>query len=233
MNFACLLVANHASYLDGLGLMLALPGPVAFVAAAEFASRLASGTLLKRLGCEFVTRRGPREAIPEVSRLADVVRSGRSIVLFPEGSPSRAPGLRPFRLGAFKVAAAAGVPVVPVGNPRALETSCARVTAFHATGGSRSCSPLHSFPPPVTGSQSCACATPRGAPYSRPTASTPPHDRPRATEQKVSDRVPVVSSPSGDRLALASPRCASYPRVSWFASTIANVRRRQWVPLHE
>jgi 1-acyl-sn-glycerol-3-phosphate acyltransferase len=111
----CVLVANHASYLDGLALLLALPGSVAFVAAAEFEPRLVSGTLLKRLGCEFVTRRGPREAIPEVSRLADVVRSGRSIVLFPEGSLSRAPGLRPFRLGAFKVAAAAGVPVVPVG----------------------------------------------------------------------------------------------------------------------
>jgi 1-acyl-sn-glycerol-3-phosphate acyltransferase len=111
----CVLVANHASYLDGLALVLALPGPVGFVAAADFAPRPVTGTLLKRLGCEFVTRRGPRVAAPDIRRLTAAVRSARSLVFFPEGSLSRVPGLRPFRLGAFSVAAAAAVPVVPVG----------------------------------------------------------------------------------------------------------------------
>ena len=34
--------------------------------------------------------------------------------MFPEGRLARAPGLRPFHMGAFVVAARAGVPVVPV-----------------------------------------------------------------------------------------------------------------------
>ncbi|MCH7667237.1 MAG: 1-acyl-sn-glycerol-3-phosphate acyltransferase, partial [Acidobacteria bacterium] len=35
-------------------------------------------------------------------------------LLFPEGTFDRAPGLRPFRLGAFMLAAETGLPVVPV-----------------------------------------------------------------------------------------------------------------------
>ena len=44
-----------------------------------------------------------------------VVRSGRSIVFFPEGGLEREPGLRRFHLGAFVVASTTGCPVIPVG----------------------------------------------------------------------------------------------------------------------
>jgi 1-acyl-sn-glycerol-3-phosphate acyltransferase len=44
----------------------------------------------------------------------DALLGGESLVIFPEGTFRRGPGLLPFRLGAFVVAAEAGVPVVPV-----------------------------------------------------------------------------------------------------------------------
>jgi len=40
-------------------------------------------------------------------------RQGRNVVFFPEGSFTRRPGLSAFYLGAFKVAAEAGLPVLP------------------------------------------------------------------------------------------------------------------------
>jgi acyl-CoA synthetase (AMP-forming)/AMP-acid ligase II len=48
-------------------------------------------------------------------RVVALVRAGRSLVIFPEGRLARAPGLRPFHMGAFVVAAGAGVPAVPCG----------------------------------------------------------------------------------------------------------------------
>jgi 1-acyl-sn-glycerol-3-phosphate acyltransferase len=42
------------------------------------------------------------------------VQSGQSVVFFPEGTFGREPGLRPFRMGAFTIAAQAGAAVVPV-----------------------------------------------------------------------------------------------------------------------
>jgi 1-acyl-sn-glycerol-3-phosphate acyltransferase len=50
----------------------------------------------------------------DAARMAEAARSGESLVFFPEGTFTRAPGLGPFRLGAFVAAAGAGLPVVPV-----------------------------------------------------------------------------------------------------------------------
>jgi 1-acyl-sn-glycerol-3-phosphate acyltransferase len=44
----------------------------------------------------------------------DAVKSGAAVVFFPEGTFGREPGLRPFHMGAFRIAVQAGVPVVPV-----------------------------------------------------------------------------------------------------------------------
>ena len=42
------------------------------------------------------------------------MRAGQSLVVYPEGTFRRAPGLRPFKIGGFLVAAQAGVPLLPV-----------------------------------------------------------------------------------------------------------------------
>jgi 1-acyl-sn-glycerol-3-phosphate acyltransferase len=47
--------------------------------------------------------------------LRQAVQQGHSLVFFPEGTFRRMPGLQAFHMGAFVVAARAGVPVVPVG----------------------------------------------------------------------------------------------------------------------
>jgi 1-acyl-sn-glycerol-3-phosphate acyltransferase len=108
------LVANHSSYLDGLVLLAALPGPLAFAAKRELASQIFAGPFLRRLGCVFIERAAAAGAGAEAPRLADAVTSQRRLVVFPEGTFDRAPGLLPFRLGAFQVAVSAHVPVVPV-----------------------------------------------------------------------------------------------------------------------
>jgi 1-acyl-sn-glycerol-3-phosphate acyltransferase len=52
--------------------------------------------------------------VEETNKVLSAVRGGDSVVIFPEGTFRRGPGLLPFRLGAFMVATEAGVPVVPV-----------------------------------------------------------------------------------------------------------------------
>jgi 1-acyl-sn-glycerol-3-phosphate acyltransferase len=110
----CVLVSNHGSYLDGMLLVAALPRPFVFVAKRELERQFVAGTYLKRLGSEFVERFEARQSVADAERLADVVRQGRSLAVFPEGTFVARPGLLPFHLGAFMTAARAGVPVVPV-----------------------------------------------------------------------------------------------------------------------
>jgi 1-acyl-sn-glycerol-3-phosphate acyltransferase len=110
----CVLVANHASYLDGAFLALAFTRPVAFAAKAELRKNPFLRLFLSRLGVEFVERLDARQGVEDIRSLTEGVRRGRPLLFFPEGTFTRAAGLRPFRMGAFVIAAQAGVPVVPL-----------------------------------------------------------------------------------------------------------------------
>jgi 1-acyl-sn-glycerol-3-phosphate acyltransferase len=110
----CVLVVNHASYMDALVLIAALPSHIGYVAKRELARSFLPRFLFQRLGTVFVERFDPRQGVEDTTRVREAVRRGRSMVFFPEGTFGRAPGLRPFRMGAFIVAAQTGVPVVPM-----------------------------------------------------------------------------------------------------------------------
>lgn len=108
------LVANHASYLDSPALAAALPLPLSFVAKAELRGAPLIGALLRRLNTQFVERFAPEESVQAADRLSASVRGGDTLLVFPEGTLRRMPGLRTFHLGAFGAAAANGAPVIPV-----------------------------------------------------------------------------------------------------------------------
>ena len=108
-----MLVFNHSSYMDVPVLVAVLPGEPAFVAKRELASQFFAGPFLQRLGTLFVERYEVSESLADTQAIITVARQGRNIVFFPEGTFRRRPGLSDFYLGAFKVAAEAGLPVLP------------------------------------------------------------------------------------------------------------------------
>ena len=111
---ACVIVANHASYLDGVVLVAALPTEFAFVAKAELNRQFIPRRFLRRIGAVFVERFDKQRGVADARRTVQTVQAGRSLLFFPEGTFTRMPGLLPFHMGAFVAAAEAGVPVVPV-----------------------------------------------------------------------------------------------------------------------
>jgi acyl carrier protein len=110
----CLVVANHASYLDGLIALAVLARPSSFVVKRELLDQPIARLFLRRLGVLFVTREQTLESVASAEAMTAAVRDGRSLVVFAEGTFTRAPGLRPFHLGAFLAAAATGAPTVPL-----------------------------------------------------------------------------------------------------------------------
>jgi 1-acyl-sn-glycerol-3-phosphate acyltransferase len=108
------LVVNHASYLDGVVLVGALPRQVCVVAKRELRDQFVPRVFLERLGAEFVERFDARQSVADSNRLSEMTARGVALAFFAEGTFTAAPGLLPFHLGAFVVAARAGVPVVPV-----------------------------------------------------------------------------------------------------------------------
>jgi 1-acyl-sn-glycerol-3-phosphate acyltransferase len=110
----CVLVSNHASYLDGMVLMAALQRPHTFVAKRELERQRLAGPFLRRLGAAFVERFDPWRSVADAQQMSRQALSNAPLLVFPEGTFMAAPGLLPFRLGAFLAASHAGVPVVPV-----------------------------------------------------------------------------------------------------------------------
>ncbi|WP_067469219.1 AMP-binding protein [Nocardia amamiensis] len=110
----CVVVANHTSLLDGIALSTILPGRFTFVAGEVFEHKPLFGFLLRRAGTRFVERTEREHSVADTQRLVEEARHGECLVVFPEGGLSPVPGLRPFHMGAFVIAAQAGLPVVPV-----------------------------------------------------------------------------------------------------------------------
>ena len=110
----CVLVSNHASYLDAYVLVAMLPGHFRFTAKAELAARFIVRLPLQHIHTEFVERFDTSKSVRDTHHLSDVLKAGHTLVFFAEGTFTRTPGLMPFHLGAFSVAAQAGVPVIPV-----------------------------------------------------------------------------------------------------------------------
>jgi 1-acyl-sn-glycerol-3-phosphate acyltransferase len=108
------LVANHASYLDGIVLVAALPELLRFVAKRELENYFVTRSYLRSIGTQFVERFDLQRGLADTERLLELIHSGQALGFFPEGTFRRMPGLLPFRMGAFVVAAQAGAPVVPL-----------------------------------------------------------------------------------------------------------------------
>jgi 1-acyl-sn-glycerol-3-phosphate acyltransferase len=108
------LVANHASYLDGFIVTAAVDVPIHFIVKGELSGNVAARLLLQRFGVEFVDRFNAHRGASDVRRLAMKSLNGQSLVFFPEGTFTGFAGLQPFRMGAFVTAVRSDVPVVPV-----------------------------------------------------------------------------------------------------------------------
>jgi acyl carrier protein len=108
------IVTNHCSYVDSLFVAAILPQLHLFVAKAELRGVPLLRTWLRKIGTLFIERFEPVQSVSEVDRLRQTLAQGNSIVMFPEGTFTRVTGLRPFHLGAFQVAAASGIPIIPL-----------------------------------------------------------------------------------------------------------------------
>ena len=113
-NVPRMLVANHTSYADIVVLMGALGTDYHFVAKAEVMAMPFFRTFLRKLGHFAFRREDPRARLQQAEQIENTLRRGESVFVFPEGTFTAQAGVRPFQLGAFKAAAAAGREVVPV-----------------------------------------------------------------------------------------------------------------------
>ena len=112
----CVFVGHHRSYYDIPLLLASLDKPHGILAKEELEKIPLLNRWMKLLGCVFVQRDDLRASVRALNDATAIVESGRSFVIFPEGTRYKGEegGVGEFKSGAFRIAVKTGAPVVPV-----------------------------------------------------------------------------------------------------------------------
>jgi 1-acyl-sn-glycerol-3-phosphate acyltransferase len=110
----CVVVSNHASYVDGFLLKGYLPARFSFVIKGEMRNIPFVHFLLRRAGSRFVDRNESTASSRDARQMVKAAKSGQSLAIFPEGTFQREPGLMRLRAGAFVAAVRGEMPIVPL-----------------------------------------------------------------------------------------------------------------------
>lgn len=111
-DFPCIIMGNHRSYLDPVAmsaLVLAYP-----VSKAEVSNWPIVGYGAQVSGVLYLKRESLGSRKRTLSGIAEKLREGFPVILFPEGTSHSEPTSIAFKPGGFMLAAAEGFPVVPV-----------------------------------------------------------------------------------------------------------------------
>lgn len=114
VNGHAMLVANHVSIADAAVLLAALPYDFRFVANHVFAEYPVLGAAIRSASANIVDRGSWRSRAESGRAMVSTLASGRSLLVFPEGTTADDGVMLPFRSGAFRAAARTARPVVPI-----------------------------------------------------------------------------------------------------------------------
>jgi putative phosphoserine phosphatase/1-acylglycerol-3-phosphate O-acyltransferase len=107
-------IINHQSYADFLIGAKLIRKNVTGVAKKELQNTPILGQMFSAAGVIFVDRADKDKAIEAMAPAVDGLKNGISIAIFPEGTRSYDYTLGKFKKGAFHLAMAAGVPLIPI-----------------------------------------------------------------------------------------------------------------------
>ncbi len=107
-------VCNHQSMIDIPVLLTALGRPRALMAKAVLSKIPLLRGWMRLFDCIFVHRSDPKAARRSYEDGVRLVKSGRDLIVFPEGTRSKDGELLEFKAGSFRIASTNGVPLVPL-----------------------------------------------------------------------------------------------------------------------
>lgn len=107
-------MCNHQSNFDILVLFSALPAQFRWIAKAELFKIPLFGRSMRGAGYISIERKDRRKAIQSLKQAAERIKTGTSVMIFPEGTRSPDGNIGEYKKGGFILAYDAGVPIIPI-----------------------------------------------------------------------------------------------------------------------
>lgn len=111
---ACLFITNHRSYFDILLGYTTIPVRLSYIAKKEMEHLPLVARWMRFLDCQFLDRKDIKAGMQTIISAIDLIKSGQSVVISPEGTRNSTDELLPFHEGSFKIATKTNCPVIPV-----------------------------------------------------------------------------------------------------------------------
>ena len=112
---AVLFVSNHQSLFDIITTYPLMKRPTGYVAKKEIRKFPCLSWWMYFVNCIFLDREDPRKGLKSIIHASDMVKSGVSMFIFPEGTRSKDGRIHEFKEGSLKIATKSKSPVIPVG----------------------------------------------------------------------------------------------------------------------
>ncbi|MBD7912558.1 lysophospholipid acyltransferase family protein [Clostridium cibarium] len=135
-NQTVLFISNHQSYFDIPLLMSSINIPKGFIAKKELAKWPGISMWMRYMQCIFMDRDNMRKSAEAIVDGINILKSGYSMVIFPEGTRSKGGQPSDFKGGSFKLALKSKVPIVPItidGTYKVLEANNSKIKASSIT----------------------------------------------------------------------------------------------------
>lgn len=106
--------SNHESHLDTQSIFISYPKYLFFIAKKELKMVPVVGWVISAMGMIFIDRKNSERAKESLAEAAQLIRQGKNVISFPEGTRSKDGEIHQFKKGLFAIALEAGVDVIPV-----------------------------------------------------------------------------------------------------------------------
>ena len=107
-------MGNHRSYYDLIIAYTYMPNPTAIISKASLKKAPAISSWMRRINCLFLESDNLRQNTQVIINGIELINSGTSMLIFPEGRRNKGEGVLEFHAGSFRLATKTEVPIVPV-----------------------------------------------------------------------------------------------------------------------
>lgn len=111
---ACLFVVNHQSAFDIPLVLGFVDKPMGIIAKKEIEKIPIMSYWMKQMHCIFMDRLNIRESIKSINEGIEILKSGYSLAIFPEGTRGNGEILGEFKKGSIRLGIKSDVPIIPI-----------------------------------------------------------------------------------------------------------------------
>jgi 1-acyl-sn-glycerol-3-phosphate acyltransferase len=113
-NSPCIYVSNHVSHMDVVAIARAIPLGLFYIGKKELKKVPILGQYMQLIGHIFIDRKNHDKAMGSMRKAAQLIKAGKNVITFPEGTRSPNGKIGVFKRGTFIIAKEGAIDIQPI-----------------------------------------------------------------------------------------------------------------------